>query len=123
MRDMNPTVRGFAIIVLIAAVVTALSLQPALGLIMTILQILFLVAIALALFRLWQSRREDIATWQLRSRVIFYGAAALAAFDVAARFFTAWPAGGFEALVFFVVLGLAGFAMWRVWHDEHTYGY
>jgi hypothetical protein len=120
---MNPTVRGFAIIVLVAAAVTALSLQPALGLVIDILQILFLIAIALAVYRLWRSRRGEISTWPLRSRVVFYGAAGLAVLDVAARFFTAWPSGAFEALVFFVVLGLAGFAMWRVWHDEHTYGY
>jgi hypothetical protein len=25
--------------------------------------------------------------------------------------------------VFLVVFGLAGFAMWRVWRDEHAYGY
>jgi hypothetical protein len=120
---MNPTVRGFAIIVLVAAVVTALSLQPALGLIIFIFQILFLVAIGFALYRLWRSRREEISMWSLRSRLVFYGAAALALFDVAARFFSAWPTGGFEALVFFVVLGLCAFAMWRIWHDEHTYGY
>jgi hypothetical protein len=123
MRDLNPTARGFAIIVLIAVVVTALSLQPALGLIILILQVLFLIAIALALYRLWRSRRSEISMWPLRSRVAFYGAAALAALDVAARFFSSWPTGGFEALVFFIVLGLCGFAMWRVWHDEHTYGY
>jgi threonine dehydratase len=51
------------------------------------------------------------------------GAAALAALDVGARFFSSWPTGGFEALVFFAVLGVCAFSMWRVWHDEHTYGY
>jgi hypothetical protein len=28
-----------------------------------------------------------------------------------------------EALVFFFVLAASGFSMWRVWRDEHTYGY
>jgi len=123
MRDLNPTVRGFAIVLAIAAVVTALSLQPTLGVIIGIFQILFLIAIAFAIYRLWRSRREEISMWSPRARVVFYGAALLGIFDVVARFFTTWPTGGFEALVFFVVLGLCGFAMWRVWHDEHTYGY
>ncbi len=28
-----------------------------------------------------------------------------------------------EALVFFFVLVACGFALWRVWRGEHTYGY
>jgi hypothetical protein len=123
MRDVNPTVRGFAIIIAIAALVTALSLESALGVVLAVLQVLFLLAIVFVLYRLWRNNREEISVWPMRARVVFYGAAALAAFDVLARFFTTWPTGGFEALVFFVVLGISGFAMWRVWHDEHTYGY
>ena len=33
------------------------------------------------------------------------------------------PATGLEALIFFAVLAACVFAMWRVWRDEHTYGY
>jgi len=120
---MNPTLRGFAIIVVVAAVVTALSLQPALGLLLLILQVLFLVAIAYAIYRAWRNRRGEIALWGRRAQVVFYGAAVLAIVDVVAAFLPSWPVGGFETLVFFCVLGIAGFAMWRVWHDEHTYGY
>ena len=123
MRDMNPTLRGFLIIIAVAAIITALSLQPALGLILTLVRILFVVAIAYALYRLWRNRRGEIALWSVRSRVAFYGAATLALVDIAARFVIPWPSGGLEALVFFVVLAACGFAMWRVWHDEHTYGY
>ena len=31
--------------------------------------------------------------------------------------------GGLESLVFLLALGAGGFAMYRVWRDEHTYGY
>ena len=123
MRDLNPTVRGFAIVIAIAAVVTALSLESALGVVLAVLQVVFLLAIGYLVYRLWRNNRDEISVWPLRARVVFYGAAALAIFDVVARFFTSWPSGGFEALVFFVVLGLCAFSMWRVWHDEHTYGY
>jgi hypothetical protein len=123
MRDINPTVRGFAIVIAIAAVVTALSLESALGVVLAVLQVVFLLAIAYVLYRLWRNNREEISVWPLRARVVFYGAAVVAIVDVVARFFTTWPNGGFEALVFFFVLGICGFAMWRVWHDEHTYGY
>jgi hypothetical protein len=28
-----------------------------------------------------------------------------------------------ETIVFLAGVGAGGFAMWRVWRDEHTYGY
>ena len=37
-------------------------------------------------------------------------------------YFTQRPSG-LDALGFLLVLGLAGFAMFRTWKDQHTYGY
>ena len=38
------------------------------------------------------------------------------------HFFT--PVGnGWNLIVFLAVFGGGGFAMWRVWRDEHTYSY
>jgi hypothetical protein len=42
--------------------------------------------------------------------------------NIAARFFVA-ARSGWDLLSFLAVFALAGFAMWRVWRDEHTYGY
>ena len=119
----NPTLRGFAIIALIAAVITAFSLQPALGLVLLVLQVVFLAAIAYTLLRLWKRNRGDIATWPVRSRSVFYGAVALGLVDVAAAFLPSWPTGTGQTAIFFFVLAASVFAMWRVWRDEHTYGY
>lgn len=119
----NPTVRGFAIILAVAAIITAFSLEPGLELLFLIVRIAFVVAIAFFLYRLWRSRREEIGTWPRRSRVVFYGAAALALADIGAAFTPGFPTTALEALVFFVVLGACAFAMFRVWRDEHTYGY
>jgi hypothetical protein len=117
----NPTLRGFAIIVLIAGVVTALGLEDILGSLFLVIRIAFIVAIAWFLFSLWRSRREQIAMWSGRSRVVFYGAAALALVNIVLAFFLSYPATGLEAVVFFAVLVACGFAMWRIWRDEHTY--
>lgn len=123
-RRMNPTVRGFALIVLVAAIITAFQLELALGVVFLILRIAFIVVISLVLFRLWRRNREEIGTWPGRSRIVFYGAALLALVDVGAALLSPWwPRGGLEALVFFFVLAASLFAMWRVWRDEHTYGY
>ena len=76
--SVSPSLRGFGILVLIAAVVTALQIGAGLEVILVFLQVLFLLAIAYVLFMLWRRRREEIAEWSLRSRLVFYGGAALA---------------------------------------------
>jgi hypothetical protein len=122
----NGTLRGFLIIIAIAAALTALGTigDIGLGIVFLVLRIAFIVVIALFVFRLWRSNREQIAMWPARSRAVFYGGAALALVNLAASILLpGYPTGGLEALVFFFVLAACGFSMWRVWRDEHTYGY
>ncbi len=123
MSRISPTVRGFLTILAIATVITVLQLQITLISLLLLARIAFFIAIAVFLFLLWRERRQEISTWSLRSRVVFYGAALLALVNLGALSVTAYPTGGLEALIFFFVFGASGFAMWRVWRDEHTYGY
>ena len=121
----NPTLRGFAIVVLIAGVITALRLEDTLAALFLVARIAFIVAIASFLYTLWRQRRAELATWSSRARAVFLGAATLALVNLALAFlpWLDYPATGLEALGFFAVLAACGFAMWRVWRDEHTYGY
>jgi uncharacterized RDD family membrane protein YckC len=121
--SVSPSLRAFGILVLIAAVITALQLGTGLRVILAFLQILFLLAIAYVVFMLWRRRREEIAMWSLRSRLVFYGGAALAMADVGLAFSPWFPNTGLETIVFLAALAGGLFAMWRVWRDEHTYGY
>ncbi|MGH2994695.1 MAG: hypothetical protein ACRDON_03560 [Gaiellaceae bacterium] len=123
MRDVNPTARAFAILVVIAAIITALQLQVGLEVILLFLQALFLVAIAYILFVLWRRRRDEIGMWSTRSQVVFYGGAGLALADIGLAFTPWFPTTGLESVVFLLALAAGAFAMWRVWRDEHTYGY
>ena len=119
---MNATVRGFLIISLIVVVVVALQLQATVFSLLLLARIAFFLAIAYFLFLMWRDRREEISTWSTRSRVVFYGSALLMVVNVGARFFV--PVGnGLSLLVFLAVFACGGFAMWRVWRDEHSYGY
>ena len=121
-RDMNPTLRGFLIIALIAVVIVVLQLQTTLAALFLLARIAFFLAIAYFVYLLWRDRREQISMWSARSRAVFYGAAVLMVVNVAARFFV--PVGnGWNLIVFLVVFAAGGFAMWRVWRDEHSYGY
>jgi hypothetical protein len=121
--NVSPSLRAFGILVLIAAVITALQLGTGLVVILIFLQILFLLAIAYVLFMLWRRRREEIAMWSRRSRLVFYGGAALAMAAVGLALSPWFPNTGLETIVFLAALVGGVFAMWRVWRDEHTYGY
>ena len=119
--EMNSTLRGFLIIALIAAVVVVLSLQSVLATVGGLLQIAFFLAIAFFVYLLWRDRRQEIATWPAQAKIAFYLGAFTIVFALGAYFVT--HPSGLDALAFLCVLAFSGFGMWRVWRDQHTYGY
>ena len=121
-RWFNGTTRGFLILAAIAGVIVVFQLYQTLAVFLILARIAFFLAIAYFLYLVWRDRREEISMWSTRSRVVFYCSAILMVVNVAARFFTP-VGGGWNLIAFLAVFGCAGFAMWRVWRDEHTYGY
>jgi small-conductance mechanosensitive channel len=115
----RPTLRGFLIIGLIALTVVVLNLYTAVLAIGMLLRIAFFLAIAFFIYLVWRERRGEIATWSARERVVFYGSALLIVGAIGLYFWHGWP--GYEQLGFIGVLACAGFAMWRVWRDRHSY--
>jgi small-conductance mechanosensitive channel len=116
---MNPTLRGFLVILAIVGVIVVLQLQATLAALLIVARVAFLLAIAFFVFLMWRERREGIATWPSRARVVFYGAAVLAVADVAV--YSYGGASGLQVLAFIAVLVLSGLAMWRTWRDQHHY--
>jgi cytochrome c oxidase assembly factor CtaG len=114
-------VRGLLVVALIALVVISLNLYVTLAALYLIASIAFFLAIAFFVYLLWRDRRQEIETWPTRAKVAFYGGALLIV--VALGAYVVLRPSGPEALAFLIVLGLSGFAMWRVWRDQHTYGY
>jgi uncharacterized membrane protein YhhN len=120
--DMNPTLRGFLIIAVIAAVIVALSLEQTVESLYLLARIAFFLAIAFVVYLFWRERRGDISSWSRRAQLTFYGAAALVVADLAVFFWPGRETAGLDAVAFLLVLAIAGFSMWRVWRDEHSYG-
>ncbi len=118
---MNPTVRGFLIITAIVLVVVALQLYQTIAALYVLARIAFLLAIAFFVYLVWRERREEIGAWPGRARLAFYGAAGLIVADFLA--FSLRGARGLEAVAFLLVLPICGYAMWRVWREQRTYGY
>jgi len=115
----HPTLRGFAIIAAIAAVIVALSLQPTLAVVSLLASIGFLLAIAFFVYLQWRDRREEISLWPGRAMFAFYGGAILIVLSLVLYF--ARPAQGLDAVAFLVILGIGGFSMFRTWRDQHRY--
>ena len=55
---MNPTLRGFLIIALIAGVIVALDLEATLAVLLIVARIAFVLAIAFFIYLMWRERRE-----------------------------------------------------------------
>jgi len=117
---MNPTLRGFLIITAIVVLIVVLQLEATLVVLLLIARIAFLLAIAFFIYLMWRERREEIAAWPLRARIVFYGAAMLAVADLVVNWYGG--AHGLQVIAFVAVLACCGFAMFRTWRDQHTYG-
>jgi small-conductance mechanosensitive channel len=116
----RPTLRGFLMIGLIALAVVVLNLYTAVLAIGMLMRIAFFLAIAFFIYLVWRERRDEIASWSTRERVVFYGSALLIVAVIGLYFWHGWP--GYEQLGFLGVIACAGFAMFRVWRDRHSYG-
>jgi len=115
----NPTLRGLAILAVIAGLIVVFQLEQTLIALSLLARIVFVLAIAYFIFLVWRERREGISMWSQRARIVFYGAAIVAVADVGVY----WYGGavGYQLLAFVAVLALCGIAMWRTWRDQHTY--
>ena len=119
MSRINPTVRGFAIILLIAVGIWLLQLQTALFSLLLLARIAFFLAIAFFLFLLWRERRSDIEAWSDLSRRTFYGAIVLAVLAVGA--YIGLSPRGADLIAFVAVVACCVWALVRVWRREHHY--
>jgi small-conductance mechanosensitive channel len=118
--DMNPTLRGFLIIVAIVLLVIVLNQQTALLSLVYLSRIVFFLAVAFFVYLLWRERRGDISMWPARAQFAFYGGGVLIL--VAIGTFILFGASGRNALALIAILAICAFSMFRTWRDQHTFG-
>jgi hypothetical protein len=116
---MNPTLRGFLVIALIALVIVVLQLYQTLAALSILARIAFLLAVAFFVYLVWRERRGEISEWSGRARTAFYGGAIVIVADIGVFSFVG--ASGLNAVAFVLVLVICAYAMWRTWRREHTY--
>ena len=119
---MSPFVRNLLIIAGVAVLIVVLNQETALSTAGALVRVAFFIAIAVAIYFFWRDfGRREIGIWSTRAQVVFYGSFVVIVLDLA-HYFWRSNLGGLDALVFFLVIGLCGYAMWRTWHSQRTYG-
>ncbi len=118
---MTDNQRNILIVVGAALALTVFTgvLGPVAGLLFTILQLLFLVALAWLAYRFWRENRSTIDTMPGDRRLMLYGAAAVLALVVLSSRF--WVVDAFSALIFFAIVGACLYALYTVWQDARGY--
>jgi hypothetical protein len=126
-RSVHPTVRAFAIILVIVVAVMVFQLYSALAVVAMLLEIAFALAIGYFLYVLWRQRRAEIGMWSARARWAFYGAILIVVVNLGlylgARLLSlsTWRINGLTGVAWLLVFPLCGYAIWRIWRDEHSY--
>ena len=119
--DRNTHIRNFGIVILLAV---AVWLVPGGGtgaaVIENIFSVLFLGGAFFFGYRLYMEHRDTILGLEERQRAILYGAIALAAFALIATR-RLWDAGGLGAMLWLLMLGASGWALYSVWRAYKTY--
>ena len=119
--DRNKHLRNIAIILLLAVAVWKLpGGGTASRTIENIFAVLFVAGMAFFGYRMYMEHRESIFSLGERQRGIMYGAIALAAFALIATG-RLWDAGGLGAMLWLLMLGASGWALYSVWRAYKTY--
>ena len=119
--DRNKHLRNIAIILLLAVAVWKLpGGGTASRTIENIFAVLFVAGMAFFGYRMYMEHRETIFSLGERQRGLMYGAIALAAFALIATG-RLWDAGGLGAMLWLLMLGASGWALYSVWRAYKTY--
>jgi hypothetical protein len=119
--DRNKHLRNIAIVLALAVAVWKLpGGGTASQTISNIFSVMFLAGLFFLGYRVYMERREALFSLDERQRGLLYGALALAVFAIVATR-RLWDAGGLGAMLWLLMLGASGWALYSVWRAYKTY--
>jgi hypothetical protein len=119
--DRNKHLRNIAIILALAVAVWKIpGGGTASQTISNVFSVLFLAGMFFFGFRQYMEHRETLFGLEERQRGLLYGAFALLGFALIATS-RLWNSGGLGAMLWLLMLGAAGWAMYSVWRAYKTY--
>ena len=119
--DRNKHLRNAAIVLALAVAVWKIpGGGTASQTISNIFSVIFLAGLFFLGYRVYMERRETIFSLEERQRGLLYGALALAVFAIVATG-RLWDAGGLGAMLWLLMLGASGWALYSVWRAYKTY--
>ena len=119
--DRNKHLRNAAIVLALAVAVWKVpGGGTASATISNIFSVLFLAGLFFLGYRVYMERRETLFGLEERQRGLMYGALALAVFAIVATR-RLWDAGGLGAMLWLLMLGASGWALYSVWRAYKTY--
>jgi len=119
--DRGKHLRNIAIIVVLAVAVWQIPGGDRAGVtVANVLSIIFLGGLLFLGYRLYMENRETILGLEERQRGVLYAGAALIAITLIATR-RMWEAGGVGAIVWLMMLGAGGYAIFGVWRAYREY--
>jgi hypothetical protein len=119
--DRNKHLRNIAIVLALAVAVWKVpGGGTASATVANIFSVLFLAGLFFLGYRVYMERRETLFGLEERQRGLMYGALALAVFAIVATR-RLWDAGGLGAMLWLLMLGASGWALYSVWRAYKTY--
>jgi hypothetical protein len=120
--DRNKNLRNIAIILVLAVAVWKLpGGGTAAATISNVLSVAFLGGLFFLGYRTYMERRSTIFGLEDRQRALLYGALALLAFAIVATNHLWNDVGALGPLLWLLMLGASGWALYNVWRAYRTY--
>jgi len=114
---MTPFLRNLLVLAVVAAGIVLLNAETALATASTLLRFAFFIVIGVVAYFFWRDfARREIELWPSWQQWVFY--AAIGLFVVDLGWFLVGHLAGRDALAFFVVAVVCGYAAVRTWLDQ-----
>jgi hypothetical protein len=119
----DPFVRNLAIVGLVAAAITAIgeTSQRVLSALYTIASLALIAGLLLLAYRVWRENRGTFSLMSTKLRLALYGSVVGLVVVIASS--SLWVHDLISSLLFFLLIGVFAYVIWRVWEESRRYYY